>query len=56
MMKPATLPTTPALPPAAPQLHPYEPPRLTGKRALERVTLWSVGCSPSDPSCHVGHP
>jgi hypothetical protein len=41
---------------AAPVPFPYEPPRLTGKQALARVTLYSFACTPGDPNCHVGHP
>ena len=38
MNKPAHLPTRPALQSAPPAPHPYEPPRLTGKRPLDQVT------------------
>jgi hypothetical protein len=56
MNKTVILHPRPALPPAVPSPQPYEPPRLTGKRALEQVTLFSAGCAPSDPNCHIGHP
>ena len=47
--------TKPAAPPtAAPRL--YQPPRLTGKQALEQVTLFSGGCTPGAPGCTIGHP
>jgi hypothetical protein len=36
----------------------YEPPRLTEKRALAEVTLFSnpTPCTPGVPGCQIGHP
>jgi hypothetical protein len=35
----------------------YDPPRLTEKRALAEVTLFSTPtCTPGTPGCQIGHP
>ncbi len=55
-----SVPTTPGIQPptqpATPAPRAYEPPRLTGKQALEQVTLFSFTCTPGDPNCPIGHP
>jgi hypothetical protein len=57
MDKPTTHVASPAAQPAAAGAHAtYQPPRLTGKHALEQVTLFSFACKPGDPGCGVGHP
>jgi hypothetical protein len=56
MSEHATEPTRPAVQPGDPALPAYQPPRLTGKHALEQVTLFSFRCTPGDPGCWVGHP
>jgi hypothetical protein len=48
-------PKVPGLPATADQRR-YQPPRLTGKLALEQVTLFSFHCTPPDPRCPIGHP
>jgi hypothetical protein len=37
-------------------VHRYEAPTLTGKKALEAVTLFSFTCTPGSPGCNAGHP
>ncbi len=56
MTTPGTDPTKADTPPAIPERRPYEPPRLTGKQAIERVTLFSFACNPGEPGCFIGHP
>jgi hypothetical protein len=57
MNTPVITPPVPALHPAAPEPRRYEPPRLTGKQALEQVTLFSsTPCTPGTPGCSIGHP
>jgi hypothetical protein len=48
--------TRPSAQPAIPEPRPYQPPRLTDKQALEKVTLFSFICTPGTPGCGVGHP
>lgn len=56
MEMPTSDSTKQAAPPAVRCGRPYEPPRLTGKRALEQVTLFSFVCTPPDPNCQIGRP
>ena len=57
MTKPAIEPTKAAAVRAHFEPRPYEPPRLTGKRALDQVTLFSTpSCVPGSPGCSIGHP
>jgi hypothetical protein len=43
--------------PALPAPRRYDPPRLTEKRALAEVTLFSTPtCTPGTPGCQIGHP
>jgi hypothetical protein len=46
----------PGAPRPARTARPYEPPRLSGKQALEKVTLFSFACTPGDPNCPIGRP
>jgi hypothetical protein len=62
MRKPLPHPEPPATLPGAPEARRYEPPRLTGKRSLENVTLASPGTTPLGGSTGapdggwIGHP
>jgi hypothetical protein len=56
METPANHPTGPAVRPDISGPPAYEPPRLTGKQALEKVTLFSGGgTGPGGPGW-IGHP
>jgi hypothetical protein len=56
MRKPVPQPEPPLTPPGTTEVRGYEPPRITGKRALESVTLVSGGRpNPGGPGW-IGHP
>jgi hypothetical protein len=52
-----TAPLPPTERSALPSPRRYDPPRLTEKRALAEVTLFSTPqCQPGTPGCQIGHP
>jgi len=56
MKTPHTIPA-PSSPPTGPRPAAYEPPRVTGKRSLESITLSPIGAGdPGTGSGRFGHP